>query len=111
MNFVFINKDSQIMAIQSSPNPPAETEWESVHGYTRVEVDKSLPATRDHKLVDGALVESLNPEQPVVPYDEFRKGAYPSIADQFDMQYHDGVNGTTTWADAIAAVKTKYPKS
>ena len=53
MNFVFINKDSQIMAIQSSPNPPAETEWESVHGYTRVEVDKSLPATRDHKLVDG----------------------------------------------------------
>jgi hypothetical protein len=40
-----------------------------------------------------------------------RRGAYPSIADQLDMQYHDGVDSTTTWADAIAAVKTKYPKS
>jgi hypothetical protein len=36
--------------------------------------------------------------------------AYPSIADQLDMQYHDGVDSTTTWADAIAAVKTKYAK-
>ena len=44
-------------------------------------------------------------------YSRNRAKAYPSIADQLDMQYHDGVNGTTTWADAIAAVKTKYPKS
>ena len=27
------------------------------------------------------------------------------------MQYHDSVNGTTTWADAIAAVKAKYKKA
>jgi len=26
------------------------------------------------------------------------------------MQYHDSVDGTTTWADAIAAVKVKWPK-
>ena len=43
-------------------------------------------------------------------YAQYRAAAYPSIADQLDMQYHDGVNGTTTWADAIAAVKTKYAK-
>ena len=43
-------------------------------------------------------------------YAQYRAEAYPSIADQLDMQYHDGVNGTTTWADAIAAVKTKYAK-
>ena len=35
---------------------------------------------------------------------------YPSIQDQLDMQFHDGVNGTTTWADAIAAVKAAHPK-
>jgi hypothetical protein len=40
-----------------------------------------------------------------------RVAEYPSIGDQLDMQYHDSVDGTTTWADAIAAVKTKYPKS
>ena len=43
-------------------------------------------------------------------YAQYRAAAYPSIADQLDMQYHDGVDGKTTWADAIAAVKTKYAK-
>ena len=35
---------------------------------------------------------------------------YPSIQDQLDMQYWDSVNGTTTWKDAIEAVKTENPK-
>jgi len=26
------------------------------------------------------------------------------------MLYKDTVNGTTTWKDAIAAIKSKYPK-
>lgn len=43
-------------------------------------------------------------------YAQYRAEAYPSIGDQLDMQYHDSVDGTTTWADAIAAVKTKYAK-
>ena len=43
-------------------------------------------------------------------YAQYRVAAYPSIGDQLDMQYHDLVDSTTTWADAIAAVKTKYPK-
>ena len=43
-------------------------------------------------------------------YAQYRAAAYPSIGDQLDMQYHDSVDGTTTWADAIAAVKTKYAK-
>ena len=51
-----------------------------------------------------------NPVQPVVAYGQARQQEYPSIGDQLDMQYHDGVDGTTTWADAIAAVKTKYAK-
>ncbi len=39
-----------------------------------------------------------------------RIAAYPSTGDQFDMQYHDSVDGTTTWKDAIAKVKTDNPK-
>ena len=39
-----------------------------------------------------------------------RVAAYPSTGDQFDMQYHDSVDGTTTWKDAIAKVKTDNPK-
>jgi len=35
---------------------------------------------------------------------------YTSIGDQLDQQYKDAVNGTTTWKDAIAAVKAAHPK-
>ena len=48
------------------------------------------------------------PEEPA--YIEQRKNEYPSIDEQLDMQYWDSVNGTTTWKDAIKAVKDKYPK-
>lgn len=43
-------------------------------------------------------------------YKEDRARAYPNIQDQLDMQYHDAVNGTTTWKDAIQAVKDANPK-
>ena len=43
-------------------------------------------------------------------YSRSRAAEYPSLADQNDMQYHDAIDGTTTWLDAIAAIKTKYPK-
>jgi len=39
-----------------------------------------------------------------------RDRQYPSIGDQLDMQYWDQVNGTTTWKDAIAKVKSDNPK-
>ena len=35
---------------------------------------------------------------------------YPAIGDQLDMQYHDAVDGTTTWKDHVAAVKAAHPK-
>jgi len=35
---------------------------------------------------------------------------YPSIEDQMDMMWHDKKDGTTTWEDAIQAIKDKYPK-
>ena len=39
-----------------------------------------------------------------------RDRVYPSWQEQMDMQYHDTVNGTTTWKDAIAKVKSDNPK-
>ena len=44
-------------------------------------------------------------------YSELRTSEYPSLEDQFDMQYHDQVDGTTTWKDTILAIKDKYPKT
>ena len=39
-----------------------------------------------------------------------RAAAYPSYQEQMDIQYWDAVNGTTTWKDAIAKVKSDNPK-
>ena len=43
-------------------------------------------------------------------YQRQRSTAYPTIQEQLDMQYWDGVNGTTIWADTIASVKSENPK-
>ena len=37
-------------------------------------------------------------------------GGYPPIGDQMDMIYHDQVDGTTTFKDAIQAIKDAHPK-
>lgn len=34
---------------------------------------------------------------------------YPTWQEQEDMKYHDAVNGTTTWIDAITAIKQAHP--
>ena len=43
-------------------------------------------------------------------YKSKRREAFPSIQDQLDMQYWDKKNGTTTWVDAVAKVKSDNPK-
>ena len=40
-----------------------------------------------------------------------RDGGYPAIGDQMDMIYHDQVDGTTTFKDAIKAIKDAHPKT
>jgi len=42
-----------------------------------------------------------------VKYQRDRAEAYPSIVDQLDDLYHNGIDG---WKKTIKAVKDKYPK-
>lgn len=58
----------------------------------------------ENDTVEGA---DLFPES----YTDLRIQAYPSIQDQLDMQYWDSVNGTTTWKEAIDAIKDAHPKA
>ena len=39
-----------------------------------------------------------------------RAHEYPELKEQLDMQYKDLLNGTTTWKDAVAKVKSDNPK-
>ena len=59
--------------------------------------------------VDTKLAE-LNSDFDAQEYARNRASTFPSLGDQLDMQYWDQVNGTTTWKDAIAKVKSDNPK-
>ena len=61
---------------------------------------------------DQAITDLANSkyDQQENGYKSARQEAYGSIADQLDMQYWDNVNGTTTWKDHIAQVKSDNPK-
>jgi hypothetical protein len=52
------------------------------------------------------ILEEINAQA----YARNRASAFPSIGDQLDMQYHDQLDGTTTWKDAVAKVKSDNPK-
>ena len=58
----------------------------------------------------NAEIARLDADYAAQVYARNRAAAYPSITDQLDMQYWDAQNGTTTWSDAIAAVKAAHPK-
>ena len=91
-----------------------------------IELNPSICVVKDFEtdIPDVVITKGYDSEGNEVDYDKFavdayinanaykeqRAQAYPSIAEQLDMQYWDKLNGTTTWADAIAATKAKYPK-
>ena len=54
-----------------------------------------------------AEVARLQAEYEAKEYQRKRAAAYPSIADQLDTIYHEGIDA---WKAEIAAVKTEYPK-
>ena len=54
--------------------------------------------------------EEVNQKIAELQWEQNRRNSYGSIADQLDMMYWDGVNGTTVWADHIAQVKSDNPK-
>ena len=63
----------------------------------------------DQSKIDVARTE-IDKEFVATKYQRDRAASYPSLADQLDMQYWDKKNGTTTWVDAIAKVKSDNPK-
>ena len=66
----------------------------------------SKPSETDFNNGLKSLQDAFDAKQ----YSRKRNNSYPSIEDQLDMQYWDKKNGTTTWVDAIAKVKSDNPK-
>ena len=69
-----------------------------------LDIAQPTSAQLDSYETAGNTAETLN--------DVLNKRAreYPTWQDQMDMQYKDLLNGTTTWKDAVAKVKSDNPK-
>lgn len=62
--------------------------------------------TLEQSKIDAART-TLDAEAAAIAYQGQRKAEYPSIEDQLDDIYHNGVAG---WKTTIKAIKDKYPK-
>jgi hypothetical protein len=58
---------------------------------------------------EAEFLKSVNatPKPHVWNYQDDRKNAYPSIAEQLDTLYHGGYDA---WKETIKSIKDKYPK-
>ena len=80
-----------------------------VNGATSVPDDIS----NRHRVLLQAWVDDGNTptaySAPVKTWEENRQEAYDNL-NQFEMQFDDQRDSTTTWVDAIDAIKAKHPK-
>ena len=70
-------------------------------------LDETTPIAKAD--IEAKMVE-VQAEYDAKEYQRVRATAYPTWQDQMDMQYKDLLNGTTTWKDAVAKVKSDNPK-
>lgn len=97
-------KDFKVQAIEALVD--GATTWFMENGVVTYANDSVAPT--DSQI--NAKSKELKDAWDAIQYKRDRAKIYPSIQDQLDMQYHDAVNGTTTWKDAVAKVKTDNPK-
>jgi len=86
-----------------SPNEPINSFTEYQYLVDAFNVEKQ-------RLVDVETQQAADAEA-ALTYADRRRDAYPETGEQFDLQYWDKVNGTSTWQDAILAVKNEFPKT
>ena len=80
--------------------------YDSLDSVQRID-GEDLKFTWDEVLTKkDSLILEYNAQE----YARNRATAYPSTGDQLDMMYKDTKNSTATHADAVEAVKTKWPK-
>ena len=79
--------------------------------YSNVQVVKDGATMPTESEVNAKLTEiQAEYDAYYADYKEARRVAYKPIEEQLDMMYKDELNGTTTWKDHIAQVKSDNPK-
>ena len=101
----YVELENKIVVVESQEQPwmpdLSSIGRESIN-VTSIEV---LPLTG--WVYDG---ETFSPAVDERTYAEKRKAKYDALS-QFEMQYDDAKNSTTTWVDAIDVIKAEFPKA
>ena len=87
-------------------NVPQEETYDPLYSYSHkdgVAIKGSLIP------IDTDEVKRLEDEHAATQYSRDRKEEYDKL-NQDEMRFDDLVNNTTTWVDAINAIKTAHPK-
>jgi hypothetical protein len=93
-----------IMEAIHSLQPDTQVHVRTLDDITWIEGDEIPKAAIETEII------RLQAEYDAQEYARNRASEYPSNGDQWDMIYKDNKNSTTTHADAVEAVKTKWPK-
>jgi hypothetical protein len=73
-----------------------EAGWVAKHKQRKLDLEAEL-AAEEKKIADA------------MTYKDKRRVEYERLK-QYEMMYDDKINDTTTWVDAIQAIKKSYPK-
>ena len=60
-------------------------------------------------VINGVLQITPEPEPIPFTWEESRRAEYDQL-NQFEMQFDDQRDGTTTWVDSINEIKARFPK-
>ena len=82
----------------------ADEDYDSAYSYSLVD---GVAVKGDLISVDSDEIARLDTEFEAIKYQRDRKNEYPSIEDQLDDIYHNGIDG---WKTTIKVTKDKYPK-
>jgi len=86
--------------------PSYDSDTERLDGWTEdIQADKVVLTHTKRSLTDDEL--AANAESAAIAYKWKRESEYPSIVDQLDDIYHNGIAG---WKTTIKVTKDKYPK-
>jgi len=86
------------------------SEWDEINYLLFEEiVSRFGQAAYDNEDTRATHMATLKAEWDAKVYARSRKSAY-DLLNQDEMRYDDLTNSTTTWPDAIAAIKAEFPK-
>jgi len=80
----------------------------SIEGGTKALDSSGEVIQLDESLVTAEITR-LQTKYDSQAYSRSRAAAYAAL-NQFEMQFDDAANSTTTWVDAINAIKQEFPK-